>query len=115
MVRLLLYGYATRVYSSRKIETRTYEDVAFRYLAGPASAGRDRLREGNNYARIATLRGEGQDRQIERAVDAGALQRPLRSRPRDASLGARHFGDVDQIRQCVGILSQQVEPESNDV
>jgi transposase len=34
MVRLLLYGYATGVYSSRKLETRTYEDVAFRYLAG---------------------------------------------------------------------------------
>jgi transposase len=34
MVRLLLYGYATGVYSSRRIETRTYEDVAFRYLAG---------------------------------------------------------------------------------
>lgn len=34
MVRVLLYGYATGVYSSRKIEARTYEDVAFRYLAG---------------------------------------------------------------------------------
>jgi transposase len=34
MVRLLLYGYATGVYSSRKIETRTFEDVAFRYLSG---------------------------------------------------------------------------------
>jgi transposase len=36
MVRLLLYGYATGVYSSRKIETRTYKDkdVAFRYLSG---------------------------------------------------------------------------------
>lgn len=34
MVRLLLYGYATGVYSSRKIETRSYEDVAFRYLSG---------------------------------------------------------------------------------
>lgn len=34
MVRLLLYGYANGVYSSRKIETRTYEDVAFRYLSG---------------------------------------------------------------------------------
>jgi transposase len=29
MVRLLLYGYATGVYSSRKIQTRTFEDVAF--------------------------------------------------------------------------------------
>ena len=34
MVRVLLYGYATGVYSSRKIERRTYEDVAFRYLSG---------------------------------------------------------------------------------
>jgi transposase len=34
MVRLLLYGYASGVYSSRKIQTRTYEDVAFRYLSG---------------------------------------------------------------------------------
>ena len=34
MVRVLLYGYATGVYSSRKIETRTLEDVAFRYLSG---------------------------------------------------------------------------------
>ena len=34
MVRLLLYGYATGVYSSRKIQSRTYEDVAFRFLSG---------------------------------------------------------------------------------
>jgi len=34
MVRLLLYGYARGVYSSRKIQTRTFEDVAFRYLCG---------------------------------------------------------------------------------
>ena len=34
MVRLLLYGYAKGVYSSRKIQTRTFEDIAFRYLSG---------------------------------------------------------------------------------
>ena len=34
MVRLLLYGYAKGVYSSRKIQTRTFEDVGFRYLSG---------------------------------------------------------------------------------
>ena len=34
MVRLLLYGYANGVYSSRKIQARTFEDVAFRYLSG---------------------------------------------------------------------------------
>jgi transposase len=33
MVRLLIYGYCTGVVSSRQIEKRTYEDVAFRYLS----------------------------------------------------------------------------------
>lgn len=32
MVRLLLYGYCVGVMSSRQIEKRTHEDVAFRYL-----------------------------------------------------------------------------------
>ena len=34
MLALLLYGYCTGVFSSRRIERRTHEDVAFRYLAG---------------------------------------------------------------------------------
>jgi hypothetical protein len=34
MVVLLLYGYCVGVFSSRKIERATYEDVAFRVLAG---------------------------------------------------------------------------------
>ena len=34
MVRLLIYGYCIGVLSSRQIEKRTYEDVAFRYLSG---------------------------------------------------------------------------------
>ena len=33
MVRVLLYGYCTATYSSRKIEAKTYDDVAYRYLA----------------------------------------------------------------------------------
>ena len=41
MVRVLLYGYATGVYSSRKIEARTYEDVAFRYLSADAHPDHD--------------------------------------------------------------------------
>ncbi len=34
LLTLLLYGYATGVYSSRKIERATYESVPFRYIAG---------------------------------------------------------------------------------
>jgi transposase len=45
MVRVLLYGYATGVYSSRKIESRTYEDVAFRYLSGDAHPDHDTFAE----------------------------------------------------------------------
>jgi len=33
MLGLLLYAYCSGVFSSRRIERRTYEDVAFRYLA----------------------------------------------------------------------------------
>ncbi len=33
MLKVLLYGYTTGVRSSRKIETRCHDDVAFRYLA----------------------------------------------------------------------------------
>jgi transposase len=33
MVRVLLYGYCKGIYSSRKMQAETYEDVAFRYLA----------------------------------------------------------------------------------
>ena len=36
MVALLLYGYSVGVYSSRKLERATYEDVAFRVIAGGA-------------------------------------------------------------------------------
>lgn len=43
MVRLLLYGYATGVYSSRKIELRTYEDLAFRYLSGDRHPDHDTI------------------------------------------------------------------------
>jgi transposase len=34
LLALLLYGYATGVFSSRKIERATYESIPFRYIAG---------------------------------------------------------------------------------
>jgi len=45
MARVLLYGYATGVYSSRKIEVRTYEDVALRYLSADAHPDHDTIAE----------------------------------------------------------------------
>ena len=34
LLGLLIYGYATKVFSSRAIERATYDSVAFRYIAG---------------------------------------------------------------------------------
>ena len=40
MLKVLLYGYTTGVRSSRKIETRCHDDVAFRYLAANSAPPR---------------------------------------------------------------------------
>ncbi len=43
MLGLLVYGYATGVFSSRKIERATYDSVAFRYLAAGFHPDHDTL------------------------------------------------------------------------
>ena len=40
---LLIYGYASGVPSSRKIERATYDSVAFRYIAANTHPGHDTL------------------------------------------------------------------------
>lgn len=45
MVRLLLYGYAIGVTSSRKLEKKILEEVAFRYLAGDQHPDHDTIAE----------------------------------------------------------------------
>lgn len=47
LLALLFYGYATGVFSSRKLERRTYDSVAFRYLAA---------NEHPDHATLATFR-----------------------------------------------------------
>jgi transposase len=43
LVSLLFYGYATGVFSSRRIETATYDSVAFRYLSGDTHPDHDTI------------------------------------------------------------------------
>ena len=50
MVRVLLYGYCTGSYSSRKIQAKTYEDVAFRYLAVDGSTNIPTIVRWRNFA-----------------------------------------------------------------
>ena len=43
MLGLLIYGYATGVFSSRRIEAATHESIAFRYIAANAQPDHDSL------------------------------------------------------------------------
>jgi transposase len=43
MTGLLIYGYCTGIFSSRRIERATYEDVAFRYLSGDQHPDHDTI------------------------------------------------------------------------
>jgi transposase len=43
MLGLLVYGYATGVFSSRRIEAATHDSIAFRYIAGNAQPDHDSL------------------------------------------------------------------------
>ena len=45
MLGLLLYGYATGVFSSRKIERATYEVIPFRYIAGNMHPDHDTINQ----------------------------------------------------------------------
>ena len=43
LVALLFYGYATGVFSSRKLEQATYDSVAFRYITGDEHPDHDTI------------------------------------------------------------------------
>ena len=43
MLALLIYGYATGVFSSRRIEAATHDSIAFRYIAGNEQPDHDSL------------------------------------------------------------------------
>ncbi len=42
---LLLYGYATGIFSSRKLERATYESIPFRYIAGNMHPDHDTINQ----------------------------------------------------------------------
>ncbi len=43
LLSLLFYGYATGVFSSRKLERSTYDSVAFRFIAANAHPDHDTI------------------------------------------------------------------------
>ena len=56
LLSLLLYGYATGTFSSRKIERGTYETIPFRYIAGNMHPDHDTINQFRK-ENLATLKG----------------------------------------------------------
>ena len=77
LLGLIIYGYATGVFSSRNLERATYDSVAFRFIAA---------NEHPDHDTIATFRRRFLE-QIEALFVRGA-----RRGPRDGGVEARHRG-----------------------
>jgi transposase len=71
LLGLLLYGYATGVFSSRKIERATYEAVPFRFIAGNLHPDHDTLATDRAHLPAGA----------EGPLRAGALAGPAGGRP----------------------------------
>src|SRR5665213_1339367 len=84
MVRLLLYGYARGVYSSRKIQARTFEEVAFRYLSGDQHP---------DHATIAEFRKRHLDALSEQEIDARLAAAENADAEEDAQYGKDRHGE----------------------
>ena len=86
LLGLLIYGYATGVFSSRKLERATYDSVAFRFIAA---------NEHPDHDTIATFR--RRFLQADRgAVRAGAAAGPRDGRAEDGHGGAGRHQDPRQ-------------------
>ena len=88
LLALILYGYATGVFSSRKIERATYEAIPFRYIAGhrlcwlPQSSVRH-----NHYS----------CRTFDRYCACGSNA----SRRRRYGIAPSHGGELAAARRCI--------------
>ena len=56
LLGLLVYGYATGVFSSRKIEQATYESIPFRFIAGNLHPDHDTIADFRK-TRLAAIKG----------------------------------------------------------
>ena len=72
LVALLFYGYATGVFSSRKLEQASYDSVAFRYISGDQHPDHDTIA---NFRKRFLSELEGLFKQIlEVAAELGTLR-----------------------------------------
>ena len=104
LLSLLVYGYATGVFSSRRIERATYDSVAFRFMAAGSHPDHDTL---------ATFRRRFLDELADRFVPVLELAKEMkllsgdrcrqRGHPSDSCSGLRHRQPLPRHPGHVGI------------
>jgi Transposase domain (DUF772) len=97
LLGLLLYGYSTGVFSSRKIERATYEAVPFRFIAGNLHPDHDTLATDRAHLPART----------EGPLRAGAL---ARTGGRRAQAGHNQLGREQDPCRCLQAQSRQLQP-----
>ena len=108
MVKVLLYGYATGVFSSRKIARKLHEDVAFRVLGAgnfpaPYAVRLSRLAPGGIGGAV---RASGQAGARMRAGQAG---HHCRGRHQDQGIGIRHKAmSYERMLEAESQLKEQI-------
>ena len=87
LLSILVYGYATGVFSSRKLERATYDSVAFRFIAG------ERAPRPRHHRDVPAALSE---------ADRGAVRGGPEAGPRDGRAQAGHggAGRHQDPRQC---------------
>ena len=95
MVALLFYGYATGVFSSRKLEQATYDSVAFRYITGDEHPDHDTIA---NFRKRFLGELEGLFKQVlEMAAELGTLRLGAGEPGWDEDAGEREQAQSDEL------------------
>src|SRR5246127_1293958 len=117
LLSLLIYGYATGVFSSRKLERATYDSVAFRFIAGNDHPDHDTIATFRKrflkeiealFVRVLTLAKEMGVLQMGPGAPAGTKTPPNASR--HSALSYEYAGKLEaQLKQEVAELLAKAE------
>lgn len=124
LLALLMYGYATRVFSSRKLERATYASVAFRFIAGNHHPDHDTIA---NFRRRFLTEIEGLFVEVLKiAREMGVLKlgtvaldgsKVHANASRHSALSYEHAGKIDaQLKaEVVDLLAKAEAADQSDV
>jgi Transposase domain (DUF772) len=107
LLGILIYGYATGVFSSRKLERTTYDSVAFRFIAANDQPDHgDRCLTGDRHWRamaVSKFPGGDARRSCETATDSST--KPLATHGRTATTELASIADAGEAWRGVGRIT----------